>query len=195
MTDPVLATDLAQLRDAVVAALKTKIPNVDIDTHGGTFDEAELKRYAAFAPAIRVAIVGCGKGYRWSDGRWAIPVQFAAVCIAGDTPSADRTKIVNRDTAALLLATAIELAVQGNRFGLSGVRQPENLMARNEYSGPVDKASVAIWQITWSSDALLGESVDESIAAILTLLAVEGDATPLAQATQIYPAPSDGGVP
>ncbi len=183
-----LVSDLAQLRQAVVDSLKSKIPNVDIDVHGGTFDLDEVKRYATLAPAIRVAVAGCGKAYRWGDGRWAVPVNFAAVCVAKDKTASDRSAIVGRDVGALMLATMVELAVQKNRFGLEGVRQPENVTARNEYSGKVDAIGLALWQVVWTSEALLGEGVDETIAAIAQMLAIEGDATPADQATQIYPA-------
>ena len=183
MTD---VSDFSMLRDAVVATLAAAIPNVSVEAHGGTFDLEEIKRYAALAPAIRVAVVGCGRAYRWNDGRWLVPVNFAAVCVARDLPSADRTKIVGRDAAAMLLATAVGLAVQGNRFGLSGVRQPEDVMARNEYSGRVDQTGLALWQVTWTSGAALGASVNEAIAAIVQVLAqVDGSTAP---PDVIYPA-------
>lgn len=178
-----VAADIAQLREAVVASLQAKIPSVKIESHGGTFDLPEIKRYAAIAPAIVVSVVGCGKGYRWNDGRWAIPVNFAAVVVTIDKAAADRKSIVGRDTAAMMLSTAVELAVQGNRFGLEGVRQPDNITARNEYSGKVDEAGVALWQVNWTVDALLAEKVQESIDAIVQMLAIE----PPGEPTQIYP--------
>lgn len=181
--------DIAQMREAVVASLQAKIPAVRIESHGGTFDLPEIKRYAIMAPAIVVAVAGTGRGYRWNDGRWAVPVNFAVIVVAIDKPAADRKSTIQRDTAAMLLSSAVVLAVQGNRFDLEGVRQPENLTARNEYSGAVDNAGVALWQINWTSDALLGESVQESIDAILTVLALEPPADP-AQILPVDPARS-----
>lgn len=175
--------DIAQLREAVVASLQAKIPSVRVESHGGTFDLPEIKRYAIMAPAIVVAVAGTGKGYRWNDGRWAVPVNFAAIVVGVDKPAQDGKSIIQRDTQAMLLSSAVVLAVQSNRFGLEGVRQPENLAARNEYSGAVDSAGVALWQINWSTDALLGQSVQESIDAILQALALEPPADP----AQIYP--------
>ena len=186
---PKSAADIAQLRDAVVASLAAKIPNVRIDAHGGTFDLPEIKRYAAIAPAIVISVVGCGKGYRWNDGRWAVPVNFAAIVVAIDRTAGDRKSIVQRDTAAMMLATAVELAVQANRFGLEGVLQPQNLTARNEYSGAVDNAGVALWQVNWTSDVLLGEKAQDSIDAIVQMLAIEPPGAP----TQIYPPDPDLG--
>ncbi len=180
--------DLLSLRDAVVASLKAKLPaGLSIETHGGTFDLAEVKRFATLAPAVRVAIVGAGRASRHSDGRWKVPVRFAAVVVTRDT--ADATK-VRRDAAALLLASAIELAIASNRFGLEGVFQPEDVEARSEYSGPLDTLGVALWQVTWTSAALIGEPNDPPDVAIaaLTQGLVEGVPTWNAPATGAPPA-------
>jgi len=164
--------DLVTLRAAVVASLKRKLGStINVDSHGGTFDLAEVKRFATLAPAVRVAIVGVGKASRYADGRLKLPIRFAAVVFTRDTAT-DGEKIP-RDTAALLLATAVELAVGGNRFGLEGVFQPTNLEAHSEYSGPVDTLGVALWQVTWTSDALIGDPEqppDTAIAALTRAL-------------------------
>jgi hypothetical protein len=160
-------SDLLALRAAVVASLAAKLGDtIDVDSHGGTFDEEEVKRYSTKAPAVRVAIVGAGHASRYADGRWRIPVRFTAVLITRDAAKPEK---VQRDAAALLLASAIELAVAGNRFGLEGVFQPTAVEARSEYSGPVDKLGVAIWQVTWTTDALVGEPNDPPDTAIAAL--------------------------
>ncbi len=162
-------TTLADLRDAVVASLSAKLAPVPVAAHGGVFDLDEVKRYAKIAPQVLVAVVGAGHDGRWKDGRWAIPVRFAAVVIARDTVVAGAK--ISRDVAALTLSTAVQLAVGGNRFGLEGVLQPEHMDARNEYSGPVDTIGVALWQVTWSSTLLAGDpaatSTDPTIAALV----------------------------
>lgn len=163
------ALDLSLLRDAVVATLRTKIPGVkSIEAHGGTFDEKEIKRYATLAPAIRVAVTGVGQVARHATGQLKIPVHFAAVVITKDAASEGSGK-VSRDVTALLLSNAVALAVYGNRFGLEGVYQPEDVRGRNEYSGLLDTTGVALWQVTWTTPALVGESVDEAIAALAEL--------------------------
>jgi hypothetical protein len=170
--------DLLALRAAIVATLKTKLGDgVDVDSHGGTFDLAEVKRFATKAPAVRVAIVGVGRASRYADGRLRVPVRLAAVVFTRDAASGGDK--IPRDTAALLLATAVELAVGGNRFGLEGVFQPTDLEARSEYSGPVDNLGVALWQVTWTSDALIGdpEQPPDTAIAALTQALVEGVAT------------------
>lgn len=155
---------LMQFRDAIVTVLKAAIPNVDIATHGGTFDDAELARFATKAPAIRVAIVGVGKHEQYGDGRVLLPVRVAAVAVAKDA-IADGKKI-ERDFAGLGLTQAVELTVFGNRFGLEGVKRPADLDSRNEYSGPLDKTGISLWQTTWTSGLLIGQAgVEEQAGA------------------------------
>lgn len=167
------ALDFSLLRDAIAATLRAKLPGVDVGAHGGTFDLEEVKRYAALAPAVRVAIAGCGKASRWNDGRWLVPVNVACVIFAKDAASPDRSAVIGRDTAALALATAVELIVQGNRFGLAGVRQPEDVTARNEYSGALDATGAALWQVNFTVGAALGHEVDETLAALSQLYIIE----------------------
>ncbi|MBY6244142.1 hypothetical protein, partial [Methylosinus sp. Sm6] len=81
---------------------------------------------------------------------------------------ADGEKI-GRDTQALMIANAVALAVAGNRFGLEGVFQPENLRGANEYSGAVQGMGLALWQVSWTSPVLLGESAEAAIAALAEL--------------------------
>jgi hypothetical protein len=147
---------LAQFRGAIVDVLKAALPNVNIDTHGGTFDLNEVKRFATLAPAIRVAIVGVGKHEQYGDGRVLLPVNVAAVAVAKDA-MADGKKI-ERDFAGLALTQAIELTVFGNRFGFEGVKRPADLDSRNEYSGPLDQTGISLWQTTWTSGLLIGQA-------------------------------------
>ena len=145
---------LSDLRDAVVSTLQTLLPAaISVEPHGGTFDLEELKRIALTAPAVRIAVVGAHHDKRWKDGRWAVPVHLAAVIVTRDTVKAGAK--LSRDAAALILSTAVQIAIAGNRFGLEGVYPPDGVDARNEYSGSVDKLGVALWQVTWSSTMLI----------------------------------------
>lgn len=168
MTDAVL--DLVNLRDAVVASLKGKIPGLSIEAHGGSFSRDEIKRFALKAPCIRVALLGFGQTSRAPTGEIVLPVHFVAACVAKDRLVEGGEK-VGRDAGAALIANAVALAVAGNRFGLSGVHQPKELRGENLYSGEVDTTGLALWQVTWTTPARLGDSVDEAIAAIAQLLA------------------------
>jgi hypothetical protein len=189
------AQNLSLLRDAVVTSLRAKIPGVkSIEPHGGTFDEAEIKRFAFVASAIRVAVMGFDTAGRHATGQLRLPVHFSAVVVTRDaTP--DGVK-VDRDVSALLIANAVALAVAGNRFGLEGVFQPENLRGANEYSAVVQGAGLAMWQVTWTTPVLLGETIDEAIGA-LTQLFVNGVlfADPAPTAADPLRDPPAGGAP
>jgi hypothetical protein len=162
-----MSSTIPQLRDAVVAALASALTGVNVGIHGGTFDEAELKRYATLAPAVRVCVVGCGATKIYNDGRPYIPVNFAAVVVTKDAVTAGAK--IERDLAALAMAGAIELTISGNRFGLEGVFRPEDVRARNEYSGAVDQMNIALWQVNWTSGLLVGAAAEDAVAALSQL--------------------------
>jgi hypothetical protein len=163
-----MSATIPQLRDAAIAALAAALPGVNVAAHGGTFDLEEIRRYATLAPAVRVCIVGCEAASTFNDGRPRLPVHFAAVVITKDAINAGAK--VERDVAAVALAGAIQLAVNGNRFGLAGVFRPENLRAKNEYSSSSDSLNVAIWQVNWTSCLLVGEAGDESVTSAIGAL-------------------------
>ena len=165
--NPHPAESLEHFRAAVLASFREKIPGVDIDTHGGTFDEAEVKIFATKAPAIRLAIVGTGELRRYGDGEIIVPINFAAACIARDGIKDE--KPIRRDEQALYLANAAQMAVYGNRFKLDGVFQPEELRARNEYSGTAFGYGVALFQVTWTSPVLLGK-VEAALGAMTKMI-------------------------
>lgn len=165
------ARDLAHLRDAVVAELRAAMPGVkSIEPHGGTFDEKEIARHTTVTPAIRVAIMGCGKVARTGDGMIRLPVNVSAMCITRDLVAEGGTKS-DRDTQAMLIANAVTLFLHGdrNRFDLNLVYAPENVTVRNEYSGAALGQGVALWQVTWTSPVCLGESIDDAIAALVSV--------------------------
>lgn len=154
--------------DAVVTRLSAKLltTRISVEAHGGTFDLDELKRVALKAPAVRVCLMGTGQGQRATEGEWYVPLHLAAAVITKDS-IVDSVK-VDRGMAAAALATAVTIIVQGCRFGLSGVGQPEDLIARNEFTGKLDATGIAIWQVTWTQRILIGDGIDESIAALTT---------------------------
>ena len=166
--NPNPASSLSNVRAAVLASLRALIPGVDIETHGGTFDEAQIKIFASKAPAIRVAILGVGQVRLYGDGEVRVPINFTAVCVARDGMSDG--KPVLRDEQALYLANAVVLAMQGNRFGLDGVFRPEELSARNLYSGTGFGTGLALFEVTWTSPVLLGSSVETALAALAQMI-------------------------
>lgn len=145
-------------RDAILAEIERTLPGVTVETHGGTFTLDELTRYSSRAPIAVLALVGIGRAARASDGRVLMPTRWALVLIAKDQ-IADGRKIDRNDSAAAM-AGAMTLALTGNRFATAGARQPEELIAQNEYSGGSDLAGVAIWQVNWTSPLRVGPQIE-----------------------------------
>jgi hypothetical protein len=87
---------------------------------------------------------------------------------------------IDRNAGAMILATAVHLAVAGWRFGIEGVQPPDDLELRNEYASEIDKLGVALWQATWTSTMLIGvpyaDSLEVAIGA-LTKAIVNGQTT------------------
>lgn len=187
MTD---LSNLPALRDAVVASLQAKLPTFAdrIEAHGGSFDEKEIQTFATKAPAIRVALLGFEAASRHPSGKVWLPVNFTAAIVTKD--ALDAGGKVPRDVAAMMIANAVGLAVVGNRFGLSGVEQPENVRGGNLYSGTVLTMGLALWQVTWTSKVLLGDSVDEALAAMTQIIVngvVMADPLPTGAAPPLTP--------
>lgn len=162
------ARSILTLRDAIVGKLRVALPQVSVEPHGGAFDVDELKRVAALAPAIRVAIIGARSVKPQADGSIALPLDFAAVLMTKDTAMAGQG-VTRRDTAALALGSALAVCVNGNRWGVRGVGAPAAVTLRNEFSGEIDNLGVALWQLTWTQDLLLGADRFEAIGALSAL--------------------------
>lgn len=144
-----IATTMADLRAGIIAGLSARTGLANIDGHGGTFSETEIKRFSLNAPAVRVAVLGHGPLVLHASGQYAAPVRCVAVVIAKDMVTAGQPK-VERDAAAMLLANAVSAAIAGNQWGLDGVGNPEAVTARNEYSGVQDGTGLAMWQVVWT---------------------------------------------
>lgn len=135
---------LKEYRDAVVAELKAKLTGLrKVDSHGGRIDLAELRRFAAAAPAVFVAVLGVADAERTSTGEFVLTASVAAFLVTIDKPGQPR------DAAGLTLATAILQVVPGNDWGLEEVGLPESIRAENLYTSAMDKAGVTLWGVTW----------------------------------------------
>jgi len=153
-----MTATLFAFRDAIQAEVGKTLPDVTVDTHGGTFTLEELSRYSVRAPIAVLALVGFGKAVRVSDGRVMVPTRWALVIITKDAiKGGDK---VDRNDSCAAMATAMTIALQGNRFAVAGARQPEDLAAQNEYSGGVELKGVAIWQVNWTSPLKIGEMIE-----------------------------------
>jgi len=147
-------TDSFGCASAAVAQLQAYLPsNVDIATHGGTFNLEALKQFTVMAPAVRVATLGFDTPIRVSSGEKDLPVKVAAAIITKDTMS------VPRDQAANAIATAIALIIDNNKLGIDNGWPCGEVKGVNEYSGNVQDVGLAIWQVTWTQKIRVGENL------------------------------------
>lgn len=164
-----MSATIRHLSEAVVARLREHLPGVrSVEIHGGTFDLEEVRRIAATAPSLWLAAAGVDKARRNPAGAIELPVNFALVIVTKDAAQQGVGR-VRRDQAAEALATAAMMLIDRSRFGLAGVGAPEELRATNEFSGEVDKAGVALWQVTWTQAIAFGESFEPSVAELSQL--------------------------
>ncbi len=162
------ATDLANLRDAVVADLRANIPGVpSIEPHGGAFTQTDLQQFMTQTPALRIALMGFGAGYRNNYGV-ILPAHFSCVVVTKDIVDPSTGKKNPRDHQAVLIANAVALNVMSNRFGLDGVYQPQELKSVNQYSADFFERGLALWEVTWTTPVTLGllPDIPATIAAL-----------------------------
>ncbi len=160
------ALSLIDFRAAIIAGLAARLPGVrEVKDYGGDVTLDMLKRYMQDAPCLRVALTGVGEMHRHGSGLWVLPVQVSVIVVTKDVAAAGQG-IIEKDSAALALASSVVLAAQANRWGLDDVRQPEHMQAHNEFSGDIDKLGVAVWRVMWAQEILMGEEASDAIAAL-----------------------------
>lgn len=134
--------------DAAVPDLATCAP------YAGEFSGGEIARSSVKSPAVLVACLGATRHGDVDSGQVDWQCRFAAYCMVrhagGRAP---------RSVEALALAELVVAAIDGGRFGLTGVYPARVTRLDNLYAEAFDKAGVALWAVTWEQVARLG--VDE----------------------------------
>lgn len=142
---------LLAFRTAIVTGFTTALPAVkDIKEHAGRFDEAEIKRFATAAPAVRVALLELGDVKALRSGEAAIDVRCGAFIATKDTQAQ------KRDKGALAIVGELAKAIPENTWGLEYAQNPKTIRASNLYSGSIDRLGIALWAITWNQQVHLG---------------------------------------
>jgi len=150
------------LRDAVIAALKSALPEASVSGHGGTFTEDELKRYAARTPALFVSVSDVSAiGFQGSAALGDVGMGIALLVGPGK-------KGQPADAVALAMLPVVLRTIAGQRWGLPDVEgKPDGLQAQNLYSAQLDAGYIALWGISWRQHVALGaglRSKDELVA-------------------------------
>lgn len=153
---------LVQQRNNIVEALKA-IPGVrTVQTHGGRFDLAELKRVSTQSPALLIA---CLSLPGIDDRHGTLDVHWGIFIVARSNA---REK---RDEIALALAQRVLDLVRGNDWDVDAQR-PTRLRADNLFNTTVDKQGVALWAVSFQQKLNVADvdisSLDDFLRAHVT---------------------------
>ncbi len=146
-----------ELVEAVVQAVKTYFDDpqtpevVSIESHPGRFDEAELRRFATNAPAIRVACLGFAEVGINEVCQSDILVALGIFLIARAQPGESRQAV------ALRIMRGLSRLVPQHRWGLDFTHDPERIEAKNLYSTTLNQQGVTIWAMSWQQKITVGE--------------------------------------
>lgn len=137
---------LLQLRETIRKTLQDNVVDLkEATTHGGRFDEAQLRAWGANAPCAIVAALGFPE-LEMQGGTVVASVEWGIFIVTRDTIN------MKRDEAMLVLVPNIlKVCHPQQRWGdFEGAWQPENIRGVNLYGAKLDAMGVALWAVTWS---------------------------------------------
>ena len=158
-------SQLIQLRDAVVNAIKTALPAFNVEGHLGRFSAADLTTFLNVAPAVRVAVLGLrdtvASGLDGED-------LDATVVLGVYVVSKDGVAKLSRDVTALAAVERILRLAIGARWGLDFALPAQPGGAQNLFNGDTLKAGRALWSIEINQPVVLaGEATAEPAPGFL----------------------------
>jgi hypothetical protein len=141
---------LVLLRSQLVTALAGAL-TCPVQTVGGAFDGAELRRHVTHAPVALVSLASIADFKRHGPA-WRGRLTFVVYLVTRDTPT------VSRDVLALDLVSAVMSFAHDGVFSAPGafsLLRPGDgeVSADNLYSGAVDSIAVALWAVRWRAVA------------------------------------------
>lgn len=157
--------NLVDLREAVRQQLADAVgPKITVQTFGGRFDLAELKRWGARAPCLLVAAMGLPR-LELEGGTWNADVRWAVFVLTKDLPQRPR------DATALDLVEATLVVIRPEEdWGDPDGQAVRDVAAENLYSGQIDTNGVALWVVTWRQRHDLPPPKDAQLANLADFL-------------------------
>lgn len=138
--------DLTGVRRTVSDQVRDELKPRSCEPFGGTASAELVKAAAAKAPAIRIGVTGIRPIEIDGRGRTVTDLQWIALIVT----TAGNAEV--RDDEALDMTTAFIKLLGFQRWGLSDDARsikPDQMAARNLYSGPLKGSDAAIWRIDW----------------------------------------------
>ena len=144
--------------EALVTRTQTLLPKLKTcEVHPGRFDARELQRIAARTPAVYFAALETQRSQTQEDRTERTQVQIGAFVVTQDA------RRLPRHVSAVNLVEALCGHLPQFKLGIEGVRKPKAPRARNLYGGNIDKKGVALWAVTFTVEATLGNPVNDNI--------------------------------
>jgi len=142
----------AQIQQAATDHLAAKLPGLSTCAlYAGEFAGGEIARASVKSPAVLVACLSAARKADVDTGETEWTCRFAAYCLARHAGGREQ-----RAVEALQIAEAVLGAVDGGRFGLTGVYPARATRIDNMYAAAIDRAGLALWAVTWEQIARLG---------------------------------------
>lgn len=134
---------LPDIRIAIVDALADAGLANAVATHSGRMTASDLKRLVIKGRSmVKVGLLGIASVDEKPTAD-DFTLQWAAYVLTLDAAGMDR------DTAAMIVASAIARLIPGNLWGREDLDDPDKIRADNLYSGTVESRGVALWAVTW----------------------------------------------
>ena len=136
---------ILSLREAIRTTIETEVTTLEkVYTHGGRFDQEQLKRWAVQSPCVVVGVLNI-PSVSSDSGQCVASVEWGAFIVASNTET------MKRDAHALvLLESVLGVVTPSQRWGDDLASMPDGVKASNLYSGKLDSTGVAIWAVTWT---------------------------------------------
>lgn len=121
---------------------------------GGRLDEDALKLLAGATPAVFLAPAATYRAKPAGTGEQDIPLAVTAYVITEDRPGLPRAE------AALNLVQEIIVRLENQVWGMDDqVHPPGPAAALNLYSGGIDQAGIAAWEVSWTQEIRMGDDI------------------------------------
>lgn len=150
---------IIEVRDAIAKTIQEKLGDeINVFSHGGTFDLTQINKYAARAPAVVVSVFAMRDfviegSERVADLRWLVMIITKSVANE------------NRGDQALGILEMILHLIGDQRWGVDGVQKTTNHNGANMFTAKVDAKGLAAWSLMWDQrmdmDGTFAESLDE----------------------------------
>jgi hypothetical protein len=145
---------LTNYLNAVRDGLKAAFPELrQCELHAGDVNAKELGRIAAHAPALLISLGAVGVAEEVGDGRDYWPLTPVVYVVTRDERS------LNRFEAAVNLVEGVIDTVTDNIFGIVGARAPQDIAAKNLFTGDIDKQKVSLWAVRFSQRVIKGQTL------------------------------------